>query len=166
MSTDRVRVRYAPSPTGRPARRQHPDGAVCLALRAQYRRRLHRSHRGHRHGAHPGGVSGGHTGVAEVARPGLGRGPRGGRPSLHPTCSRRDWSLPRRCPLAGGGRTRLLLQLLVGAPAGDAQGAAAAEAAHGLRQAVPGRRNLGRTSIRSRWCDSRCRWKARPRSTT
>ena len=100
---DDVRVRFCPSPTGTPhvglirtalfnwAYARHTGGTFVFR------------HRGHRRRTRQRGVLPGAAGRAALARPGLGRGPRGRRTRTVPTGSReRARHLPRRGGAAGG----------------------------------------------------------------
>ena len=75
-----VRVRFCPSPTGQPARRDGPHGPVQLGLRPAHRRHVRVPDRGHRLRARHRGVLRAAAGRPDLAGPGLGRGPGGGRP--------------------------------------------------------------------------------------
>ncbi len=75
--TDTVRVRFAPSPTGRSisAAAHRP---VQLAVGAAHGRKVHSQDRGHRPGAVHQGIRGNHHVGHALARPRLGRRPRRG----------------------------------------------------------------------------------------
>ena len=78
MST--VRTRFCPSPTGMLHVGAHADGAVQLGVRPAHRRHLRVPHRGHRRRPRLRGVLPAPARLPALARPGLGRGPRGRRP--------------------------------------------------------------------------------------
>src|SRR5690606_24688914 len=94
-----------------PAHRWSPDRALQLALRPPPRRYLRTPHRGYGQGAEHAGKYPGHPRGAPLARPRLGRGPRGRRSlrSLLPVPA--HGALPRGHREAAGGRKRLPLLL-------------------------------------------------------
>ena len=74
-----VRVRFAPSPTGYPARRRGAHRALQLPVRARARRRVRAAHRGHRRRALDRRIGRRHPRQHALARARVGRGPGRGR---------------------------------------------------------------------------------------
>ena len=106
-----MRTRFCPSPTGMVARRPDADGAVQLGARAAHRRHVRLPHRGHRRRARLRGVLPAPARLHALARPRLGRGPRGRRPARALPAVRAPRDLPRGRGQAAGRRARLRVVL-------------------------------------------------------